>query len=70
MTSRYNCYDCGITTEDLMDMYKEESLKRLFMCINHGADIVCFQCFHNEKQKTLFKCPCSSTEHWISYEKS
>jgi len=60
------CYKCGVTIEYLVSIYTEEPVKRLFMCLNHGENIVCFHCFHAEKYKTLFKCQCSTIEHWIS----
>ena len=60
------CYECSATIDDLLLVYKDEPVKRLFMCINHGVNIVCFHCFHTAKHKTLFKCQCSTIEHWIS----
>lgn len=61
---REECCECSVTVEDLLCMYEDEAVKSLFMCINHGADIVCFLCFHNWKNKKLFKCQCSTIEHW------
>ena len=64
---REKCCECSVTIEDLLRVYEDEPLKRLFMCINHGTEIICFLCFHNEKHKKLFKCQCSTLEHWISF---
>ena len=62
---REQCCECSVTIEDLLDVYEYEPVKRLFICVNHGADIVCFLCFHSEKNKKLFKCKCSTIEHWV-----
>ena len=62
---REKCCECSVTVEDLLRLHEDETIKRLFMCINHGADIVCFLCFHNEKNKKLLKCQCSTIEHWV-----
>lgn len=62
---REQCCECSVTVEDLLCTYEHEPMKRLFMCVNHGTDIVCFLCFHSEKNKKLFKCECSTIEHWV-----